>query len=317
MTKEEREEILKNYCVKVTSSLDVNKLNELEKDSDEIQNDHKGTWVWNSDIAWYYGLENGYSRSDDVVTWGHVFNSVDEFEAFLKGDPAPSETKFKVGDKVKIVANKTSHSFGVGDIVEITHIGDNPGRYVAIHSIGLTQVISNECAELYKEPEQNPKGLGYGENECILVNNITHFNEICKITGINEDAKYMGNITSGEDTCIYIYENNFSWTFPNAAEDGGFNIIPAQDFIEAHSKEVVGHEKPLLKGEYKSVRKWHTDKLLDRRFGNTLKAQGDGMKGVNTKYLEVWDENHLNKLTCKPKEKPLDLSTRRIRKHEL
>lgn len=316
MTKEEREEILKNYCVKVTSSLDVNKLNELEKDSDEIQNYHKGTWGWNSDIAWYYGLENGYSRSDDVVTWGHVFNSVDEFEAFLKGEPTPSDYLPK--SALELIHNGPFKCTREELEYHINYVIGYE-EFELINGVSLktkAQYLLNKWNSK-EEPKQNPKGLGYGENECILVNNITDFNEICKITGIKEKARHMGNITSGEDTCIYIHENNLLWNLPNDAEDEGFNIIPAQDFIKAHSKEVIDHEKPLLKGEYKSVRKWHTDKLLDRRFGNALKAQGDGIKGVNTKYLEVWDETPLNKLTCKPKEKPLDLSTRRIRKHEL
>lgn len=312
MTKEEREEILNNHAVLCNSQKKVERYEKLM--------DFDIGWSNSCNSKWYFGKKENKRCYFGGKPEGHVFNSVDEFEAFLKDDPAPSETKFKVGDKVKIVANSYNHSLDTGDIAIITRICSyisKTGQLYKAEKFGTRDYsyITNECAELYQEPEQNPKGRGYGENECILVNNITDFNEICKITGFNNDAKYMGNITSGEDTCIYIRKDTITWSSVGTAKLSGCNIIPAQDFIEAHSKEVIDHEKPLLKGEYKSVRKWHTDKLLDRRFGNALKAQGDGIKGVNTKYLEVWDETPLNKLTCKPKEKPLDLSTRRIRKH--
>lgn len=79
-----RENILSSYCVKVNCPEDVDRLNTLERESDEINYVGKGDWVWTSEGPYYVGTKDSEYCDFGKESWGHVFHSVDEFEQFLK-----------------------------------------------------------------------------------------------------------------------------------------------------------------------------------------------------------------------------------------
>jgi len=119
MTKEEREKILNDYCVKTNGNI-----SNFDRYADLVDWENK---------ARYFGLNKFYGFNDGKKCimdnpWGQVFNSVDEFEDFLNDEPAPSGNKFKVGENevIHITTEKEAREvFEIAGLDEINRFLDS------------------------------------------------------------------------------------------------------------------------------------------------------------------------------------------------
>lgn len=276
-----RKEILQNYCVKVTCDEDVERLNKLENNYSEIDYKGKGCWSW-LDLLHirYYGNEDGELRSENYY-WGKTFNSVDEFEQFLKAEEL--KPKFKVGDKVRIVAEGIDHKVPIGTECEIIGVlPPNGYRHEYRYDTGHIYCpwIIDSCAELIEEPEKQESYREY------------------------KGIKFPTDVDEFLENGPYCDEDVLRKYIATPPERGGMPLSQ-YDSLKTNLCSIFFSSLTTDLIEYWDSKKENVE----------FKVSGEGLLGMIRK--ESPSPNPLSKLTCKSKSKSLDLKPKKINEVKL
>lgn len=113
-------------------------------------------WLWNYDgemdahldgkprKALFSGAHGRFEGIDNYWSYNlssQHFDEVELVELAELPDSSENTSKFKVGDKVKVVSNENFHSFKIGEILEIIEYDEEDNDYECINSSGHTQYL--------------------------------------------------------------------------------------------------------------------------------------------------------------------------------
>lgn len=340
-----RKEILQNYSVKVTCEEDVERLNELERESNEINYVGKGDWCWTSDGNYYVGTKDSENCDYDKESWGKTFNSVDEFEQFLKAEePEKSEPKFKVGDKVRIVARGYNHEIPIGNEQKIICVKFRKTEDIYIYQTDyrITPWITDSCAELIEEPEKQEsyreyKGIKFPTDVDEFLENgpyphialsdyLFSADEMGGMPGpqyreLREkfDSNSLGILYSSLENYWYSKKKKVElpFTAKELMENGPFDVSDEElmnhingnmSFTEYTKLGIKGLDYPSRLMAYWMAKRSDYEWIASA-------TSGEGIISMIRK--EVPSINPLSKLTCKSKSKSLDLKPKKINEVKL